>query len=722
MLVESVPNVSEGRRLDVVDRLAAAITTVSGAWLLDRTSDASHNRSVFTIAGEHEAVSEALERLVDAAIHDIDMDVHEGEHPRIGAVDVVPFVPLGGDDDGRLRRPRPRVRRAASRPASTCRSTSTPAPPRRPDREKLADVRRGQYEGLKAEIDQRGREPDFGPPQAPSLGRRGGRRGSAVPHRLQHQPRLATTSTWPGASPAASASRAAACRTLQANGFEVHEPERGHPVRAQVSMNLLDFAVTPLWLVWDSVRALAAEDGVDARRVGAHRAGPAGRLPGRGRSRRRARRGPSRARLAAAAALPPAARLPPRAGPRAPARGRQRRRGRPAMTGRPGPFRVIEGGRTGRADARPARSSAPREVVTMAGGVRRGPEQGEVGRLRTDDPAGPEAPVVACWEGRILAVGPRAAVEAALEGGGYPLARFARHRCRRRHRHARPRSTRTPTCCSPASREGELEQRQAGAGYLDILAAGGGILSTVAATRAASEADLLAHGRRWLDEMLSPRRHDDRGEVGLRAGPRDRAPARRRRRIASAGTDRSTSSRPGSARTPCPPECRPGRAARRPTSKSVIEEQLPGIAAHGRARFARRVLRDRRVHAPTSRGGSSRPPLGFGLIPRLHADELAPSGGAELAAEIGAASADHLATPSDDGIAALAAAAETDEPVVATLLPVTTWYLMKDHHAPARRFIDAGVPVAIGTDFNPGHLADRRACRWPCRSPASTWA
>jgi imidazolonepropionase len=90
------------------------------------------------------------------------------------------------------------------------------------------------------------------------------------------------------------------------------------------------------------------------------------------------------------------------------------------------------------------------------------------------------------------------------------------------------------------------------------------------------------------------------------------------------------------------------------------------------------------------------------MAPRLHADELAPSGGAELAAELGAASADHLATPSEAGIDALAAAATADRAVVATLLPHTTWFLMKDHHAPARAFIDRGVPVAIGTDFNPG--------------------
>jgi imidazolonepropionase len=92
----------------------------------------------------------------------------------------------------------------------------------------------------------------------------------------------------------------------------------------------------------------------------------------------------------------------------------------------------------------------------------------------------------------------------------------------------------------------------------------------------------------------------------------------------------------------------------------------------------------------------------FGMASRLHADELAPSGGAELAAELGAASADHLAAPSEAGIAALAAAAAAGQPVVATLLPATTWFLMSQHIAPARRFIEAGIPVALGTDFNPG--------------------
>jgi imidazolonepropionase len=86
----------------------------------------------------------------------------------------------------------------------------------------------------------------------------------------------------------------------------------------------------------------------------------------------------------------------------------------------------------------------------------------------------------------------------------------------------------------------------------------------------------------------------------------------------------------------------------------------------------------------------------------LHADELAPSGGAELAAEVGALSADHLAVPSDAGIDALASAAASGSPVVAVVLPATTWFLMHEEVAPARTFIDRGIPVALATDFNPG--------------------
>ncbi len=261
MLVESVPNVSEGRRLDVVDRLAAAIDSVPGASLLDRTSDASHNRSVFTIAGEHEAIAEALDRLVAAAIRDIDMDVHKGEHPRIGAVDVIPFIPLGSTTmDACVDLARTFGERLAADhdlPVYLYARAAT-----RPEREKLADVRRGQYEGLRTEIGQRGREPDFGPARLhPSAGAVA---VGARPFLIAYNINLASDDVELAKRIARRVRESGGgLPRLQANGFAVHEPERGHAgPRAQVSMNLLDFAVTPLWLAWDSVRDLAAEDGV----------------------------------------------------------------------------------------------------------------------------------------------------------------------------------------------------------------------------------------------------------------------------------------------------------------------------------------------------------------------------------------------------------------------------------------------------------------------------
>ncbi len=255
-LVESVPNFSEGRRLEVVDRLAAAVSGTPGVHLLDRTSDASHNRSVLTLAGPSGPVTDALERAVAVAIEEIDMERHSGEHPRIGSTDVIPFVPLGDTTmDDCIDLARSFGARIAARfdlPVYLYANAAT-----RPERVKLADVRRGQYEGLKLEIGQHGREPDFGP---------------SVVH-----PRAGAVAV--GARPFLiawninldSADRELAVRIarriresggglpkVQANGFLIEELGR-----AQVSMNLLDFGVTPMWLVWETVRDVAAEDGIE---------------------------------------------------------------------------------------------------------------------------------------------------------------------------------------------------------------------------------------------------------------------------------------------------------------------------------------------------------------------------------------------------------------------------------------------------------------------------
>jgi glutamate formiminotransferase len=261
VLVESVPNVSEGRRLEVVDRLAEALTSVNGVFLLDRTSDASHNRSVFTVAGEHEPVAAALEEMVGQAIDEIDMEEHTGEHPRIGAVDVVPFVPLADTPmDACVEMARAFGRRIAQRwdlPVYLYAQAAT-----RADRVKLADVRRGQYEGLKVEIAHNGRQPDYGPERMHP--RAGAVAVGARPFLIAWNINLDSDDVELAKRIARRVRESGGgLPKVQANGFRVEEPERGHAARAQVSMNLLDFRVTPMWRAWEVVGELAAEDGIE---------------------------------------------------------------------------------------------------------------------------------------------------------------------------------------------------------------------------------------------------------------------------------------------------------------------------------------------------------------------------------------------------------------------------------------------------------------------------
>ena len=341
------------------------------------------------------------------------------------------------------------------------------------------------------------------------------------------------------------------------------------------------------------------------------------------------------------------------------------------------------------------------EVATLAGGPRRGVAQG--------DPAiAPPGTAIACLDGRIVALAPEAeaseALAAALEAGGRD-----------------PRAvevidasgaTVTPGLVDThthlifgGSREDEVAMRARGVTYLEILAAGGGILSTVRATRAASEQDLLAHGRRWLAQMLrtGTTTVEAKSGYGLDVATELRLLAVAGRLAAEGPVDIVPTFL--GAHT-VPPEVRaahPGdpAAATEAYVAAVIAEQLPAVAAQGIARScdvfcetgvfsadqSRRILLAARA-------------LGFGV--RLHADELAPSGGAELAAELGALSADHLGAPSPAGIAALAAAADAGRPVVAVLLPTVPWFLGLDAREPARELIAAGIPVALATDFNPG--------------------
>ncbi|MGA3058367.1 MAG: glutamate formimidoyltransferase [Candidatus Limnocylindrales bacterium] len=254
-LVEAVPNFSEGRRLEAVDKLVAAVESVPGAYLLDRSSDRSHNRTVLTLAGETAPILEALERTVAVAVAEIDMESHAGEHPRIGAVDVVPFVPLAGTTMADcIELARTFGSRVADRfgiPVYLYGEAATS-----PSRRRLADVRRGQYEGLKTQIGEPGRGPDFGPTRLHA--KAGAMAVGARPFLIAYNINLESKDVELARRIARRIRESSGgLPQLQANGFWIEEIGR-----AQVSMNLLDYRTTPLWLVWEAVRAQAAEDGV----------------------------------------------------------------------------------------------------------------------------------------------------------------------------------------------------------------------------------------------------------------------------------------------------------------------------------------------------------------------------------------------------------------------------------------------------------------------------
>ena len=260
VLIESVPNYSEGRRLEVVDRLASAVSATPRAYLLDRTSDASHNRSVLTIAGDAPAVMRALEATVAVAIDAIEMERHSGEHPRIGAVDVVPFVPLGtttiDDCIGLARDFGKHIAETYDIPIYLYARAAT-----RPDRVRLADVRRGGYEAVRDEIGNPAidRRPDFGP--AATHARAGAMAVGARPFLIAWNINLASNDVEVARRIARAVRESGGgLPAVQGNGFMIEELDA-----AQVSMNLLDFATTPLWRVFEEVARLASAEGVGIR-------------------------------------------------------------------------------------------------------------------------------------------------------------------------------------------------------------------------------------------------------------------------------------------------------------------------------------------------------------------------------------------------------------------------------------------------------------------------
>lgn len=335
------------------------------------------------------------------------------------------------------------------------------------------------------------------------------------------------------------------------------------------------------------------------------------------------------------------------------------------------------------------------QVATLAGGLRRGAGQGDASVL---DRSGPFS--VAIWDGAFLAVGPGEVVAQRLTDEGHSPRDFRRVDA-------------TGCLLTPGlidahthlvfagTREAEWQMRLHGASYLEVLQSGGGILSTVAATRVADEDALAAPARARLAEMLACGTTTAEAKSGY--GLSTESELRILEvvgRLAAEGPVQLVPTYLGAHAVP-PELRRRGATATEEYVNAVIAEQLPAVAEQGIARFCD-VFCEAGVFSAPQTAAILEAARQHGLQLRIHADELTPSGGAELAATMGCLSADHLASPSDEGVQALAEVAGTEHPVVATLLPATSWFMGKHHFAPARRYIEAGIPVALATDLNPG--------------------
>ena len=257
-IVECVPNFSEGRRKEVVDAIADAGRSVAGVTVLDVEMDANHNRSVITLVGDPDAAAEAAFRMAAKAVALIDLNVHRGEHPRIGALDVCPFIPIRGvamDDCVRLARDL--GRRLADElgvPVYLYEAAAT-----RPERRALPDIRKGEFEGLKVEVETNpDRAPDFGPPRLHPTA--GASVVGARPPLIAYNVNLGTADVKVAKAIAKRVrEKDGGLPAVRALGFELRD--RG---LVQVSMNLVNYKVTSIAAAFDAVSRHAAERNVPA--------------------------------------------------------------------------------------------------------------------------------------------------------------------------------------------------------------------------------------------------------------------------------------------------------------------------------------------------------------------------------------------------------------------------------------------------------------------------
>ncbi|TYP52432.1 glutamate formimidoyltransferase [Thermosediminibacter litoriperuensis] len=255
-IVECVPNISEGRRTEVIETIVDEVRKVEGVKLLDVNPDESHNRTVITFVGEPEAVKKAAFALCAKAAELIDMEKHKGEHPRIGATDVIPFIPvsnvtmeecvelaneLGQEIAEKLGIPVYMYEEAA----------------KIPERKSLPNIRKGEYEGLKQEITKPERRPDYGPPRMHLTA--GATVVGARQFLIAYNINLDTDDVKIAKKIANSIREAkGGYKYVRAMGVMIE----GRNV-AQVTINMLNYTGTPLFRVFETVKSEAARYGVN---------------------------------------------------------------------------------------------------------------------------------------------------------------------------------------------------------------------------------------------------------------------------------------------------------------------------------------------------------------------------------------------------------------------------------------------------------------------------
>ena len=254
-IIEVIPNVSEGRRTEIVEQFASAIRAIPDVRLLDYSSDPSHNRSVFTFVGNRDGVKRATLALFEAALPAIDLRSHRGEHPRLGAIDVVPFVPIEGitmeECVGLAKDVGAAIAERFGVPVYLYEEASAD-----PLRKNLEDIRRGEFEGLVAKMQMPEWIPDFGP-RAPHASAGASVIGARMPL-IAYNINL-NTNRLDVAKKIAAAIRQSSggLRYVKAAGFMLEDRNI-----AQVSMNLTNYQKTPIFRVFEIVKREAERYGV----------------------------------------------------------------------------------------------------------------------------------------------------------------------------------------------------------------------------------------------------------------------------------------------------------------------------------------------------------------------------------------------------------------------------------------------------------------------------